>query len=156
MSGKTEAKFLIMGACFALAISVVSMPFLDIRTEDGSVYNPLDISLLKLLGYYLWLLVEIVKASWEVSKLVAARTVNTQPQAVLLKVSLKSPLAKSVYANSITLTPGTITIDVPDDDSFLVHALTDSAAEGLFTGEMERRIARLFGEDMKTGEEAAS
>ena len=49
-----------------------------------------------------------------------------------------------VYANSITLTPGTITLDV-QDDKFLVHALTDEAAADLDSGEMDRRVSDMEG-----------
>jgi multicomponent Na+:H+ antiporter subunit E len=50
------------------------------------------------------------------------------------------------HANSITLTPGTITVEA-DHDEFLVHALTRENAEGLAGSEMDRRVRRLEGED---------
>ena len=55
-------------------------------------------------------------------------------------------MATVVLANSITLTPGTITMNVTDDGLFEVHALTDGAAEGLLDGSMQKKVAELFNE----------
>jgi multicomponent Na+:H+ antiporter subunit E len=49
-----------------------------------------------------------------------------------------------IHANSITLTPGTITIEA-DDEGFLVHALTRAGADGLAGSEMDRRVTRMEG-----------
>ena len=67
------------------------------------------------------------------------------PRIVTFKTRLKSDLARVTLANSITLTPGTITIRI-EDDIFIVHALSDKVAAGL-PGEMEERIARIFAEE---------
>lgn len=56
-------------------------------------------------------------------------------------------MALTVLANSITLTPGTVTMNVTDDGVYEIHALTDDAAEGIRAGDMQRRVARLFGQD---------
>ena len=57
-----------------------------------------------------------------------------------------NPMAKVLLANSITLTPGTVTINVTPEGIYEVHALTDGAAEGLLSGAMPRKVAELFGE----------
>jgi multicomponent Na+:H+ antiporter subunit E len=67
------------------------------------------------------------------------------PTKVTFKTKLKSNIARVALANSITLTPGTITIRV-EDDVFLVHAISRKAAAGL-PGEMEDRLARVFERD---------
>ena len=59
--------------------------------------------------------------------------------------SQKSELGRVVYANSITLTPGTVTIDL-EGEELTVHALTKAGLEGVESGEMDRRVARLEGE----------
>ncbi len=59
-----------------------------------------------------------------------------------IKVSQKTPLGTVIYANSITLTPGTLTIEV-DQGDFFVHALCDSSLNELDIGEMDRRVADL-------------
>jgi multicomponent Na+:H+ antiporter subunit E len=67
------------------------------------------------------------------------------PRMVNFKTRLKSDVARVTLANSITLTPGTITVRV-EGDVFTVHALSDKVASGL-PGEMEDRIARIFTEE---------
>ena len=56
----------------------------------------------------------------------------------------KTEIGQVIYANSITLTPGTITLDVRNNE-MLVHALTSDTAAGLQTGDMDRRVTRLEG-----------
>ena len=58
---------------------------------------------------------------------------------VKIPYKTKTAFGTSVYANSITLTPGTVTVLV-EDDHFVVHALTQEAADALKTGEMHRRV----------------
>ena len=62
------------------------------------------------------------------------------PQLIRFRTKLKTQFAKVTFAQSITLTPGTITVSI-NEDIMTVYALTDSAAESL-PGEMERRVAR--------------
>ena len=69
---------------------------------------------------------------------------SINPQMVKFKTSLTTDLSKFVLANSITLTPGTVTVRIQGDE-FLVHALTDYVAEGL-PGEMEDRVKKIFGD----------
>jgi multicomponent Na+:H+ antiporter subunit E len=65
---------------------------------------------------------------------------------VSVKVRLKKDISIVTYANSIILTPGTITADITDGE-FLVHCISKKVADDLFTGEMENRVAHIFMED---------
>jgi multicomponent Na+:H+ antiporter subunit E len=64
------------------------------------------------------------------------------PVFVRVRPTQRSPLARVTYANSITLTPGTITVEAQSEE-FLVHALTRAGADGVVGGEMDRRVSRL-------------
>ncbi|WP_051286614.1 Na+/H+ antiporter subunit E [Megalodesulfovibrio gigas] len=102
-------------------------------------------------GYFLYLIIEIWKANIYVLKLCFAKDVERaiDPHLITFKTTLKSRLAMVTLANSITLTPGTITVEVDYDGVFTVHALDSGIAEGLLkaeTNEMQTRIAKLFGE----------
>ena len=68
------------------------------------------------------------------------------PRIIKFKSKLQSDLARVTFANSITLTPGTITVYVTMDGDFSVHAIDKKSREGL-PGEMEARIAKAFGEE---------
>ena len=67
---------------------------------------------------------------------------NIDPVMIRLKAGQVTEMGQVIYGNSITLTPGTITVDI-DDGELLVHALTQSGADGLAEGEMDRRITAL-------------
>jgi multicomponent Na+:H+ antiporter subunit E len=65
---------------------------------------------------------------------------------VRFRPSQRSAVGLCTHANSITLTPGTISVEVGPDE-FLVHALTSAAAEGVRSGDMDRRVKRFEGQD---------
>jgi multicomponent Na+:H+ antiporter subunit E len=96
----------------------------------------------RLLGYVGWLLWQVVLANVAVFRLVIAGRPALQPQIVRHETSLRSDFEKFLFANSITLTPGTVTMKILGD-TYFVHAIDDASAAGL-GGEMERRIARIF------------
>jgi multicomponent Na+:H+ antiporter subunit E len=82
-------------------------------------------SLVRFGGYWLWLGGEIFKANIEVVKLALAPNLNIKPVMTHVSVTEGSDLAKTTYANSITLTPGTVTVEV-EEGGFLIHALDES------------------------------
>lgn len=94
--------------------------------------------------YWPWLVKEIVKSAWDVAKIILTPSLPISPRWVRVKATQRTAIGRVTYANSITLTPGTITIEA-EDDEFLVHALTRAGAEGLLEGEMDRRVSRFEG-----------
>jgi len=96
----------------------------------------------KLPGYYLWLIRKLVESNIDVVKRVWLGNSSISPSQATLPMTLKTPMAKVVYANSITLTPGTVAIDLGEQTIF-VHALTLEAIEELERGEMHNRVAQL-------------
>ncbi len=98
--------------------------------------------------YIPWLLLEIAKANLHLTYLVFhPRMMDLiDPEIVKFRSKLKSDLALVTFANSITLTPGTITVNVSLDGDFKVHAI-DKASGDPLPGEMEARISKTFGED---------
>ncbi len=96
----------------------------------------------RLFGFWVWLLKEIVKSSLEVSRVVLARKLQLSTQVVEIDASRLSPVDQVVLGNSITLTPGTLTL-AASDGRLLVHALTADGARALEDGEMLRRVAAI-------------
>jgi len=96
----------------------------------------------RLLGFWAWLGKEIVVSSIEVTRIVLRRQIAVEPRIVTIDVSELDALDQTVLGNSITLTPGTLTLDV-FDDCITVHALTANGAAALEEGEMLRRVAAL-------------
>jgi multicomponent Na+:H+ antiporter subunit E len=72
-------------------------------------------------------------------------TAHIEPDIVYLQTRLRSPMALTIFANSITLTPGTISVTINGNGEFSVHTIDRESAKNL-PGEMERKIGRIFGE----------
>jgi multicomponent Na+:H+ antiporter subunit E len=91
--------------------------------------------------YVPWLLKEIAKSAWEVTKIILDPKLPIQPTLVRFRPTQRTEVGLTTHANSITLTPGTITIEAGRHE-FLVHALTTAGAEGVQSGEMDARVTR--------------
>ncbi len=91
--------------------------------------------------YFPWLLWEIAKSGWSVTKIILNPRLPISPAMVKLRASQKSAAGIATYANSITLTPGTITVGVEGHD-LTVHALIRENADDLKGGGMDARVRR--------------
>ena len=137
-SGHFDALHLSLGLICAALVAVTSSDLLF--PESPSARTPLKIW--RYACYLPWLLYQVVLANLHVVYLVVFPH-KIRPQIVRIKTGLTSDLALVTLANSITVTPGTITMDV-DDGELCVHALSDKAAAALRSGDMERRVAHVF------------
>lgn len=93
-------------------------------------------------GYLFWLLVEVIKSSWQVTRIILHPGLPISPTLVRFRPSQKTLSGLVIHANSITLTPGTYTIEA-SLDSMLVHGLTSTGAEGDIDSETDRRVTLL-------------
>ena len=96
----------------------------------------------RLLYYLLWLMWQVVLANIDLVRRIWDPSLPIRPTWQRLDIKVRSPLATMIYANSITLTPGTLTTDVREDH-FMVHSLTTDGIEELRKGGMEKQIQRL-------------
>jgi multicomponent Na+:H+ antiporter subunit E len=94
--------------------------------------------------YYPWLSREIVKSGWAVTKLILHPRLPISPTMTVVRASQRTPVGVATYGNSITLTPGTITVGV-SGNVLAVHALTRDGALDLEAGGMDRRVSRFEG-----------
>jgi multicomponent Na+:H+ antiporter subunit E len=101
---------------------------------------------LRPLLYLPWLAVEIVKANIDVARIILSPTLPISPRLIRVPATQDTAVGQVVYANSITLTPGTISLDVRNNQ-ILIHALTKEAADGVLSGDMGRRVAALEAQD---------
>ncbi len=96
--------------------------------------------------FFPWLIWEIVKSAWNVTKIIVDPALPISPTVVTVKAGQKTSSGITTYANAITLTPGTITIDVEGSD-LTIHALSKDGASDLKAGAMDARITRFEGEN---------
>jgi len=96
----------------------------------------------RVFGYWGWLAKEIFKANIDVAKIVLRPTMPISPRMVRVKATQKTDLGLVIFANSITLTPGTVTVDI-EGDEMIVHALSQDLADGVLNGDMDARVTAL-------------
>jgi multicomponent Na+:H+ antiporter subunit E len=103
-----------------------------------------DLRNLKVVMYLPWIIREVIRSNVDVARVILHPKLPIEPRMMRVRASQRTALGKVIYANSITLTPGTVTVDFDEADStILVHALTVTAHQGLLTGEMDRRVRAL-------------
>jgi multicomponent Na+:H+ antiporter subunit E len=131
---------LLLGLGLASSLAVV---WITVRADrrDGEPV-PFTLRVERLPGYLLWLAWEIVKSNVDVSRRILSPSLPIAPAVRWLPASQRSELARVIYADSITLTPGTLSIDL-EDGSVEVHALNEGSLDALERGEMDARVSRL-------------
>lgn len=141
LSGHFDPFLVISGAVAAVAIALVGAR-IGYADEEG---HPAEL-ILPGLRYWPWLAKEIVKSTIDVARIILDPALPISPRLILVSPSQKTAVGKVTYANSITLTPGTITVEVGrHDHRFVVHALTEAGAAGVETGDMDRRVTAFEG-----------
>jgi multicomponent Na+:H+ antiporter subunit E len=115
---------------------------IEVADEEAQSFHLLGRALI----YWPWLLIEICKASVGVAKLILNPALPISPAMRTVKASQKTGLGVTIFANSITLTPGTISVE-RDGDGILVHAITKEGLDELDEGEMDRRVTAFEGHE---------
>ncbi|MBR5520618.1 MAG: Na+/H+ antiporter subunit E [Oscillospiraceae bacterium] len=127
LNGRITLEICIFGVAISAFVYRVMCKFLDYSPKNDIIF----IRRFPLVVEYIFVLfVEIIKSSIIALKIVYSKKIDIQPQVVFFDVPLKSEFMRTILANSITLTPGTITVDL-DEDHFCVHALDYTMTEGI-------------------------
>jgi multicomponent Na+:H+ antiporter subunit E len=116
------------------------------RMDNAADADRLEINLrpIETIKYLFWLLGEIAKANWAVSKIILSPNMNIKQHVFDVPFSQKTDLGQTIFANSITLTPGTISVEV-EKDHFLVHALSYSPDDPVAIADMDARVTQTEG-----------
>ena len=147
MSGKTEPKFLILGALSSMVIAYICLKTLTVEgLKTDQTYFLLGVNIPRFIAYFAWLLLQIAGSAFYVSKVSLFEMSKVEPSIVWFRADYDNPAARAMLANSITLTPGTITIDITEDGIFSVHGLTQELRDGVLDGSMQAKVAWLYGE----------
>ncbi len=149
LSGVFDIKFLIIGLVSSIIIAWLTRSLLRMNSvsDQKETFLAYDFPYFKFLVYCIWLFGEIIKSNIYVVKLVLNPKMPIEPTVISFKRQMSNPAAHATLANSITLTPGTVTIDIVDD-VYYVHAITNEIGLDLVPhgGDMANRVAKLFGE----------
>ncbi len=140
-TGKLNWHHLVLGAVTCLLLSAFSFYLLRGRL-DPHLNGRFTLRFPLFSAILFW---EIIKANWDVMKRIIAPSFPISPQIVDFESYLESDIAKTVLANSITLTPGTVTVDI-QGSRFFIHCLHDDFTDDPGSGKLQRMTAWLFSE----------
>ncbi len=142
LSGKFDPLLIVLGVFSSIFVAYYFYDLLFPAIDTG--YFTMFLRFIK---YTPWLIFEIIKANFHLLYLAFHPRMNDliDPHIITFKTNLKSDIAIATLANSITLTPGTITVTADSDGVFRVHAIDRESAEGL-PGKMLEKVADIFGE----------
>jgi len=139
LSGHTKPLLLSLGAVSVLGVVLLAHR-MGISDAEGA---PLGL-VPGLVTYLPWLLLEIARSNVAVTREILRPRPRLEPRLLRVRASQTTEVGRVLYANSITLTPGTVTVGV-EGDELVVHALTVESARSLASGEMDRRARRAEG-----------
>ncbi|MGJ8692520.1 MAG: Na+/H+ antiporter subunit E [Thalassotalea sp.] len=137
ISGHYTVLILLLGIAAIVLVLVIAHQMDVIDQESQPMYLTRNI-----FGYYCWLIKEIIQSNISVVKHIWLGNKSLSPTLKKIKIGQKTDMGKVIYANSITLSPGTVAIDILDDE-IIVHALMYKDIATLETGEMSRRVSLL-------------
>lgn len=153
LSGRLEIKYLVIGA---LSAGLVTYLTADLHCFGEGLAKEGKASVGRLLNtgrrflfYVIWLIFSIIQANLQVAYLVLHPKMPIQPGLLRFKTRLRSSVGHIVLANSITLTPGTITVDF-EEGVYLVHALVPEAAHTLLEAKVQNKLEAIFGEKVES------
>lgn len=138
LSGHYAPWFTVSGFLFAVAVAIFC------RWRGGADAEGFPFGLLpRAVTYWPWLLVQIIKSGLNVTRIILDPKLPISPSMVRVDALQRSAVGLTTYANSITLTPGTLTVEASESGHALwVHAIEREAAEGFADDEMNHRVAR--------------
>ena len=138
MSGIYEVQVIMLGI-----ISVISVLFI-IKKMDKIDNSKIQFKLkpISSILYFAWLTLEIFKANWQVTKIILSKNLPDKQQFIKIEYSQHSDLGQVIFANSITLTPGTISVEI-EPGYFLVHALDHKEEDNAAIKTMDRKVSAL-------------
>lgn len=148
LSGYFDAFHIITGILSSLFVAFVSH---DLLIGRGASFRRGVPRVLRFIKYLPWLMLEIIKANIDVAYRTLHPSMPIDPRVVTLKTDITDEMGIVTLANSITLTPGTVTIRASKEGEFLVHAISAEAADSLLEGEMARRVKAIEGGQGRQG-----
>lgn len=143
LSGKNVILLLVVGALCSLFIVLYLYKITMIDDES------LPIRILpKAIYYWLWLYKEMIFSSVYISKIILSPRMGISPQYFKIKSKQKSTMGFNIYANSITLTPGTISVIINNSNKEIdVHSISKDTKASLLKSEMDHKIKKLMGDN---------
>lgn len=143
LSGRFGPSFIILGLLVAGITTWASVRLLDVTL--GSLERHPRVRVVPFVTFCAWLVTRQVISSISVGRIILTPGAQPDPAIATFHTRLASPAARAILANSITLVPGTNTLEA-DEGDFTIHAFTRADADDIASGELERRVGAIFGQ----------
>ena len=141
LSGHYTTMLMIIGGICAVFVVAIAIR-MDVVDHES---HPVRLGF-RVFGYWRWLIWQIFWTNLDVARRILSPSLPIQPELFVVRTSQRSELGQVIYANSITLTPGTVTIEEKNGE-LIVHALTRSSAEEIRSGKMDRKVSAIEGHE---------
>lgn len=139
ITGRLHWQHLLVGALCSYGIATFNRDLL-LSPEERPLYH--KNTLVKWFSYFFVLIVSVFKSNIDMAKVVLKPKLDISPGFVKFRTKVKKPLNRVILANSITLTPGTLSVEV-EGDYYVVHAITRATAEDVATWDMMDRLVAI-------------
>ena len=150
LSGRYQAKYIILGVISAALVTFLTNDLfysaLQRNELPGVKAGQVMLQLWRFLLYLPWLLLQIILANVQVAYLVLHPRMPIEPGLLLFRTKMRKGIAQVTLANSITLTPGTITTSL-EEGHYIIHNLKPPLASSLVEGDMQKRVAHVYLEE---------
>lgn len=143
MSGFLDIVHLAMGVVSVVGVMMLNYKLKQIQFFEDDINGLRELRFGHAIYYFFWMIYQVVMAGFHVLSVISRPSMPIEPTLITFKVDLPSSHAKMILGNSITLTPGTLTVDI-DDDLFTVHALDSNSYAGIEDDTMPRQVLSLF------------
>lgn len=139
LSGLLKPFLLTLGVLSIALVIVLSRKMKVLLHQGQDIYFPV----LQLLRYWCWLFIEIIKSNIDVARMILSPSMPIKPRLKIIPATQKTEVGRVIYANSITLTPGTVALNISLDGGIIVHALHEDSIAELEQGTMDAYVAKL-------------
>ncbi len=140
-SGRLDSLHLVSGVISSLIVTSIMAPVMFPAFSPARIVK----FVIRFLAYLPWLTGKIFMANIDIVYRVLHPKLPINPRTITFSADLKTDIGKLVLGNSITLTPGTITMNIKGA-KFTVHAISDESAKSLLDGDMRKRVEELEGQ----------
>lgn len=139
LSGYFKTNLLILGIISIVITLYFAIKMRVLRHKGQEIYFPF----IKIVPYWSWLFIEILKSNVKVARMLLNPSMPIKPLLKVVPAAQKTEMGRVIYANSITLTPGTVAINMTYDGNIIVHALHEENIAELERGDMNRHVTQL-------------
>ena len=147
LSGHYQTKYILMGVIAAGMVTLFTHDlFYSLFHHPSEKKTNVWLALLQIwrfMAYLPWLFSRIIIANIQIAYLVLHPRMPIEPALLQFRTKLKLNLAQVILANSITLTPGTVTVNL-EDGKYIIHTLVPSSAQEILTARMQNKIGAIF------------